>query len=275
MTKIFIHDVTLLDCAILSHSLGPTGKSWYVDACLEGNKDSNGMLFDFSFAKKIIKSVIDEEFDHKIHVSSKQAQHQTDSLVAISSPIHHFYLKTYSNAVKIWDFDDLEHTPFLEEKIEQSILKNLPKNVEKVKITLRNHSQKESSGYFKFTHGLCSHCGNCQRFHGHSSIVSIYKNGILDQNESKKIAQKLDDKFLIWKEHINKDLSIDSSLYTIQYTGSQGTVMLRTPKEHVILLDCESTIENIAEYIHSHFYSSDPTIQIHVYEGLAKGAIHP
>lgn len=275
MTKIFIHDVTLLDCAILSDSLGPTGRSWYVDVCLEGNKDSNGMLFDFSFAKRTIKSVIDEEFDHKIHVSSKQVQQQTQSVVVISCPEHRFYLKTYSDAVKIWDFNALEQVSFLEEKIEQSILKNLPENIKKAKITLRGSAQKESDCHFNFTHGLCSHCGNCQRFHGHSSIVHIYKDGILDQVESKKIANKLNDKYFIWKEHINKDLSSDSPLYTVQYTGSQGDVILSTPKENVILLDCDSTIENIAEYIHRHFYSSDNKAQIHIYEGLAKGAIHP
>lgn len=273
MPQIFIHDVTLLDLAILTQDDGAKGKSWHVDVCLEGQKNSSGMLFDFSFAKQQIKSILDEQFDHKLHVDADRVLSITDSKIKISCPKSSFYLETYPSAVQVWEHADLENHSFLEQKIEEALIQKMPKNIHRIDVALKPHNSKISDCFFQFTHSLCSHCGNCQRFHGHSSFIQIYRNGILDQEKSRSIAQALNHKYLIWENHLVA--SKQDHICSIQYTGSQGEIFLSLPEEKVILLNCESTIENIAEHIYKTFCDRDPNIQIRVYEGLAKGAVYP
>lgn len=302
MAKIFIENITLLDCALLLNAHGPRGKSWRVDAMLEGQKDENGILFDFGYAKPVIKSSLDGLFDHKILVDSEQIRHKTDSHIIIASPIetngqHSFFaLNTYPSAVRTVKKETLSALckndfSFLEKEIEQEILKNLPQNIERIKITLKEDRQEESSSCFSYTHSLCQHCGNCQRFHGHSSHIKIYKNNELDSKVRSEISHKLDKKYFISEKHIDRNWNSEGirelehicpeiadfkhKLTAISYTGSQGAVALLFPKENVISLTEESTIENLAEFIHKNFFDSKPEICVHIYEGLAKGAVCP
>lgn len=302
MAKIFIENITLLDCALLMNAYGPQGKSWRVDALLEGQKDENGILFDFGSAKPVIKSSIDELFDHKILVDTSQIRHKSDSHIVVASPIetrgqHSFFaLNTYPSAVRTVERETLvalckNDFSFLEKEIEQEVLKNLPQNVEHIKITLKEDRQEESLSCFDYTHSLCQHCGNCQRFHGHSSCIKIYEKNELDSKLSKEISHKLDKKYFISEKHIDRNWNSERirelehncpeiadfkhKLTAIAYTGSQGPVALLFPKENVISLSEESTIENLAEFIHKNFFDSKPEICVHVYEGLAKGAVYP
>ena len=294
-TKIFIQDVTLLDCAILYPSIGPKGRSWHVDIIWEGNKDQNGVLFDFSLAKKSAKSTIDHEFDHKLLVKPSSIRFQSNSqIIIIGNCKEHdnnsiFAINTYNNSVKKISRETLisldnNDVSLLEKEIAQSILRNSPENVTNVTVTLREHENNLKENYFSYTHSLCHHYGNCQRFHGHSNMIEVFKNGKLDSEKSAQAAKKLNNSYIIsrnyviseWNtkliheliEHCPEIAETKHNLIAAQYKGTQGEVAVIMPKENVFTLEQESTVENLAEFIRKLF-----PIEERAYEGLSKGSI--
>ena len=269
--KIFITDATLLDCAILSSNHGPIGKSWIVDVSWTGQQDSQGMLFDFSLAKKSAKQTIDLEFDHKILVKSSQIREQSHSQIILAETYQEndkdqfFALNTYPAAVKKISRETLkalenDDVSLLELDIAQDILRNSPKNIDKVEVKLRLPTQYQSPNYYSYTHSLCSHVGNCQRFHGHSSFIEVYQKNKFDMEKSKNLANYLNRKYIVshdyiqdnWNSKIFHDIKqfcheveeYKENLVALQYSGSQGQIGLFLPKEKVIGLKYESTVEN-------------------------------
>ena len=301
-TKIFIQNVTLLDCAVLTPScILPTGKSWYVDIIWEGKKDENGFVFDFSLAKKNAKQTIDNEFDHKILIHTEQICYQSENKI-IAAQTHasnlkntSFAINTYPSAIKKLPKSVLielakANVSLLEKEISAQILKNSPRNIINVSVILREHEKKSAENYFAYTHSLCKHCGNCQRYHGHSNVIEILKNGEMDAQKSAEMAKNLNNKYIISKHYLDKkwDAPLVKEILTFlphishakddfiaaQYMGSQGQVSVLLPRKHVLLLEEESTIENIAEYVRQQFpFIPDEHIEVRAYEGLSKGSI--
>ena len=71
ISKIFIRNVTVLDCAVWRLKEGPVGQSWSVDVEFHGETDHEGVVLDFSAAKKQAKEAIDEHFDHRLLISNQ------------------------------------------------------------------------------------------------------------------------------------------------------------------------------------------------------------
>lgn len=299
--KIFVNDATILDCAIFLPNKGPTGKSWSVDVYWNGEQDSSGMLFDFALAKKSAKQTIDHEFDHKLLVKSSQIRHQSHSQTIIADSFQEnkkeqfFALNTYNGAVKKISRETMkalenDDVTLLEIDIAQDILRNSPKNIKEVTVKLKPPTNHHLANYFTYTHSLCSHIGNCQRFHGHSSFIEVYKNKSFDAERSKNLAQFLNTKYIVsrsyckpdWNSKIIQEIEqyceeiSDSkdNLIALQYSGTQGQIGVLISKEKLIALDFESTVENIAFFAGNQF-KNESDIEIRAYEGLCKGAIYP
>lgn len=299
LTQIFIQDVTLLDCAILFPNQGPKGRSWHVDVVWEGEKDTTGVLFDFSLAKKSAKSTIDHEFDHKLLVRPSSIRFQSNSQIIIieTQKIKEndsvFAINTYNNSIRKVTREtiaSLENNDVsaLEKEIAQAIFRNSPENVRSVTVKLREHEQKQNPHYFNYTHSLCYHYGNCQRFHGHSNIIEVYKKGVLDISKSTQAAKKLNNSYIISRNYLTKEWNttlfreliencpelsdLKEELIAAQYKGTQGEVAVIMPKESVLTLDYESTVENLAEFIRKQF-GTDDEIEVRAFEGLSKGSI--
>lgn len=309
-SKIFTQSVTSLDCAILAEGQLPFGKSWAVDIVWHGEKDQTGILIDFSIAKSLAKAIIDKTFDHKILTSQKLCPLATVEKVLLAShprsatlaEAHTFFgIFTFPNAIQFVSDSTLNQLKDnrcdeLESEISQEVLKHCPKNIDRVHVKLRECEEQSNSNYFHYTHSLCHHKGNCQRFHGHSNIVNIYKNGSFENQLSTRIATQLNRKYLIHESYVVPCAQHDSfallqeifphieafkeQLVGIDYEGNQGKNTLWLPKDHVIMLSAESTVENIAEYIWRQLISENLVteeydIEVHAFEGMSKGAICP
>jgi 6-pyruvoyl-tetrahydropterin synthase len=299
-TKIFIENATLLDCAILTHQQGPQGKSWSVHLTWEGEKTlENGVLFDFSQAKKTAKKLIDTEFDHKIFVTQTDVSWQFKKRCIIIKKFTStkkpavFALNTYQNSIKVLSnalITELQNgdVTLLEKTISERLLKKSPQNITKVSVRLEEHQQKSSTHYFNYMHSLCHHYGNCQRFHGHSNIVEVFKHGKLDLLKSATVAKKFNNLYIISKHYLVKQwetpliqemtklcpeiLIYKNNLIACQYTGSQGDVAVIMPKNTVLCLEEESTIENLAQYMLKEF-KNQKGLKIRAFEGIAKGSM--
>jgi 6-pyruvoyltetrahydropterin/6-carboxytetrahydropterin synthase len=56
------------------------GHSWWIEVAIAGPLDDTGMILDFAKAKKIVRSYLDEKFDHHFVVN------KTDELAKTSFP---------------------------------------------------------------------------------------------------------------------------------------------------------------------------------------------
>ncbi len=69
--KLFVRDLTVIDSSYLCERRGMVGESWLVDIEMSGELNEMSMLLDFGRVKKLIKSIIDEEVDHKLLVPTE------------------------------------------------------------------------------------------------------------------------------------------------------------------------------------------------------------
>ncbi|NBO37307.1 hypothetical protein EBU99_01855 [bacterium] len=298
--RIFIRQVTVLDCAIWDLREGPLGRSWNVDVEFHGSTDDEGVVVDFSQAKKLAKSVIDDEFDHRLLIAPEFLVPSTEGRVICLPSLqtktgNRFSLETYEKSLAVLPllvFQELVEsaTCKLEESISSAIHAKCPKNIKAVKIKLDPQWTKNQKNYFNYLHSLRLHTGNCQRFHGHSNIVEVYEAGRLNESLSSHVASSLDSQYLLCKEYLKEPSTrikekcqneihgyelTDSSHTWISYEGTQGEVNVRVPSSRLKILDDESTIENISRWIHKHFFNSATEIEVRGYEGLLKGALYP
>lgn len=299
-SKIFVRNVSVLDCAIWDLYSGPLGRSWNVDVEWQGATDSEGVVIDFSAAKKLAKDVIDSNFDHRLLVPKNHTQSIDGGFVVCFPPLtthqsERFLLHTYESSLAVLRKEIFEEIAqnrlsLLEVEIADSILKKSPKNVEKVKVSLSPHTQSGESHFFNYLHSLRLHQGNCQRFHGHSNTIEVFSKGSFNKDFSSTIAKRLDGKYLVADCYLREpctetlnalmpfliDFELGENAYTwVSYQGSQGVVSLRVPTHRLLIMPKESTIENIAEWVHSTCLDSDCSIEVRAFEGLHKGAIAP
>jgi len=299
-SKIFVRNVTILDCAVWDRTRGPVGRSWSVDVEWHGATDEEGVVVDFSAAKKIAKKIIDEQFDHRLVISEANVRQLSDGRTLCvpylsTAPENRFLLDTYPQSLAVVGEDIFEELSTdacskLELLVAQAIRAESPANISHVKVKLSWHNQAHEPHFFNYLHSLRMHSGNCQRFHGHSNVVEVFRNAALDKSASENVARALDGKYLVTPVYAHlpspAELQKHAELLTgfefttdnhmwLKYEGTQGEVRVCAPRERVILMPEESTIENISEWIHKTFFSECTGVEVRGYEGLNKGALYP
>ncbi|MEN9809849.1 MAG: hypothetical protein RLZZ488_1416, partial [Pseudomonadota bacterium] len=212
-----------------------------------------------------------------------------------TQPADRFLLDTYENSLAILSQDIFEglagnDLSLLQLELAAEIRKHSPENVRHVKVKLNQHAQQTQKFYFNYLHSLRLHSGNCQRFHGHSNTVEVYINGSFDEARSNIAAAELNGRYLVADCYKKKpQAEVLASLLKFEsciefgsgnyvwtgYAGTQGEVTVLVPKDRLLIMPTESTIENIVEWIHAHIFNSDPSVEVHAFEGLHKGAIFP
>lgn len=300
ISKIFIRNVTVLDCAIWHLKEGPLGQSWSVDVEFHGETDHEGVVLDFSAAKKQAKEAIDEHFDHRLLISDQLAiPTSSGRWVCHPSPStphdQRFMLETYSSSLVQLPhsyFEELltDHLGSFEQAIAKTIADRAPKSVKKVIVRLNDHDQVKQPFFFNYLHSLRLHAGNCQRFHGHSNIIEVFKNGKFDAESATFAANYLNKKYLVESNYICASrpttteqltdlverFEMNSSDYAWAcYQGTQGHVVVRLPNSRLLKMSSESTIENIVEWVHQNLFKSSSAVEVRAYEGLHKGAVWP
>lgn len=280
-TTLFIRRLTILDCSYLCEKRGIVGETWWADVKLQGTLDEEGVIFDFSHAKKTIKRLIDELADHKCLVPMESKSLQAE----------------LSNGRYTLDFNS-ENSKFLkyacpEEGIapisvshitaenvcrylEEKIIAELPKNILKVSINLRNEELGGKANYH-YSHGLKKHYGNCQRMiHGHRSILDISVDGKPRPDLEAKWAKRWVDVYLPSREDILEEFQKDGDTYLrMGYTGNQGYFELDLLKSKCEVFDTDTTVEWIAHFIKAKLIKEEnlSNCLVTAYEGIDKGAI--
>ncbi len=271
MPRLFVNNLTVIDCSILDPKRGLIGASWSVDVELFGELDKQSMVFDFSKVKKTIKHVIDNTVDHALLVpsgykgfSSKGAslrfELKSGDWIKHSSPASALCLIECERVNK-------KHvSAFVKEKI----LEQLPNNVSELKVTLKKEAGL--GAFYTYSHGLKKHDGNCQRIaHGHRSTIHIWKNGKRNRKLENKMAKRWKDIYLGTQEDVT---SFKSGRIGFAYASDQGDFSIELNETRVHLMSCDSTVECIAEHILELLEAdSNAKFKVRAFEGIGKGAV--
>lgn len=278
MSLLFVKRLTVIDFSYLDSVRGLVGESWQVDIELEGGLDEQGMVFDFGHIKKMIKSLIDEHYDHKLFVPIKQPGLEIDQQSGCSTirfPLESgAFIEQISPDEAILLVDAISIEP---ENLESTIIKtiepHMPNNVQRIGLHL--WPEQIDDAYYHYSHGLKHHDGNCQRIaHGHRSRINILRNGQRDEALELAWAEQWRDKYIGTREDLVNRNEDHGRLY-FSYESPQGKFSLGLPKQTCYVMDTDSTVENIAQHIANELKHRHPedNFTVYAYEGVDKGAI--
>ena len=280
MTTLFVNRLTVMDLSYLDPDRGLVGESWLVDVKLDGSLDHQGMVLDFALVKKQVKESIDRHFDHKLLVPAGYAgcsisvrEHRSELHFKITSGLEIRHSSPLS-AVTTIDTARIDEES-LSMAIVETLQPDLPDNVKAIR--LRLHTESIDGAYYQYSHGLKHHTGNCQRIaHGHRSRLEILRNGERDVQLEKEWAERWHDIYIANRtdllEAFNKG---GTDFYRFGYTANQGLFELELPKDSCHIIDTDTTVENIAQYLASTLKQHYPgdSFKVYAYEGADKGAI--
>jgi 6-pyruvoyl-tetrahydropterin synthase len=275
MTRLFVEQLTVIDCAFLDARRGLVGESWIVDLELDGDLDDQGMVLDFGEVKHKLKKAVDAVADHKLVVPAKAAeldlvlsgQGSGLSFRAATGPIEH-----QSPAKALCSIDAAAVTAeTLAAHVRKTVSKALPPNVHEIGIALRN--ERIDGSYYHYTHGLKKHAGHCQRIaHGHRSKLEIRVGGKRDERLERHWADRWRDIYLGTAADI---VAHGKGRIRFEYRSGEGEFALELPAERCDLLQTDSTVERIAEHLAAQVADDRPgaKLEVRAYEGVMKGAI--
>lgn len=287
--KLFVRDLTVIDSSYLCERRGMVGESWLVDIEMSGELNEMSMLLDFGRVKKLIKSIIDEEVDHKLLVPTGCGQVHIDALdngectVDLLRPGRSIHLRCPSQAFALIPGPQID-----KESVTRYLLgvlaERLPGNIKDLTLTLRQ--ERIDGAFYHYSHGLKKHDGNCQRIaHGHRSPIEILVDGERDEELELNWAERWADIYLGTEEDqvalselvLSERASGELGEHHLgfKYVAPQGLFQLAMPASEVEMIDTDTTIELLAHYIAREVKKSvgDKFIKIVAYEGVGKGAI--
>ncbi|MBL7664552.1 MAG: 6-carboxytetrahydropterin synthase [Bacteriovoracaceae bacterium] len=292
---LFYDHVTVLDYAYLDDHQGLVGNSLMVDVEFIGETDDEGVVFDFSYAKKKVKEIIDRECDHRLVIPKNLAKYEA-GLVQFEYKYGYqdLSLKYIAPAEAVCEIPSAYVSEAnLQAHLEELVMKEMPNNVSAIKLKLREEKLSTGDQFFNYTHGLKEHYGNCQRLmHGHRSTLEVYTNNERRHDIEKELIQNQfsgNIHFCFWENVENKNeiqkLTGEKNpigrfknlppVY-IKYSGNQGLFQGWLPGNSIYFMATETTVENLSIHFCQLVKSvqNDPlcTVKVRAFEGVGKGS---
>ena len=290
--QLFVNDLTVIDFSYCCNQRGIVGESWIVDVLLDGSLNEMSMVLDFAVVKKQIKAIIDEAVDHKLLLPmqskmitlTESSHNQGHQCLDFISERGCYYLQSPQCAFAQIKSEEIDISS-VTEHLTAIIKAELPDNVEGLTLTLR--PEIIEGDFYHYTHGLKLHDGNCQRIaHGHRSKIQIFKNEQRDYDLEKSWSQRWQDIYIASEQdRISKgELELSSQAILnltpdhqyFSYHAPQGRFDIAVPTQVLDVVDCDSTVELLADFICRQLktnLATDDNVKVVAYEGVAKGAI--
>jgi 6-pyruvoyl-tetrahydropterin synthase len=284
VVRLFVRELTVLDYAYWDAHSGPLGGSLDVDVTFVGLLDHEGVVFDFSLAKKAVKSVIDDLCDHRFVVPKNclemEPEGQGDEALFRAKYVNgELFYRCPKQGFCAIDTDKVT-LGAIKRYLEAEVMKVMPQNVDAVEIELREELL-EDAPFYRYTHGLKQHYGNCQRLvHGHCNRVDVFVEGERSLALEKKVAERFSNVHLAFPENILSSGALVGQRQDhleeveLSYRSSQGEFFLRMPGCDVYAMPLETTVENISRHIRDCVEDAlkGERVEVFAYEGIRKGA---
>ncbi|MGX5914195.1 6-carboxytetrahydropterin synthase [Aliidiomarina sp. Khilg15.8] len=289
--QLFVNDLTVIDFSYLCPERGMVGESWIVDITLDGSLNDQSMVLDFGRVKKQIKAIIDDSVDHKLVVPTEHSFTQVTRRDDESGYWVDF-MRPQNRSIHLFcpadAFAFIDATAITMESVKsylQAVIKRqLPTNVQGLQLTLR--SEDINGFFYHYTHGLKKHDGNCQRIaHGHRSRLQVFLDGMRTPRLEKSWSQRWEDIYVgsvedrVSKTAMQLSDSASSAVaddhVCYSYQADQGLFELAIPAAENTLIETDSTVECISEYLAQTIKADEPdaAVKVIAYEGVGKGAI--
>jgi 6-pyruvoyl-tetrahydropterin synthase len=289
--QLFVNDLTVIDFSYLCKQRGIVGESWIVDVLLDGQLNEQSMILDFGIVKKQIKAIIDEAVDHKLLLPlqvealtlADSAHNQGHETVDFESDTGSYYLQSPACAFAKIDCNEI-NIDSVTQHLQEIIVQELPENIKGLTICLRE--EVIDGSYYHYTHGLKKHDGNCQRIaHGHRSKIKLFKNEQRDLNLEYHWSLRWHDIYIasecdrITQEQVQLSSQAMSKLtpdhHYFSYTAPQGRFDIAVENKRLEVVDCDSTVELLADWIVRQLKQQSPkdNFKVIAYEGVGKGAV--
>jgi len=289
--KLFVNDLTVMDFSYLCPERGMVGESWIVDVVLDGGLNEDSMVQDFGIVKKQLKKLIDDYVDHKlvvpadnsnttIHTPNADGRVQVDFMFADKQPIQLFCPpEAYAFVYQLDEQPAIINKSSVTAYLKDVITTHLPENVHDIEIVLRE--EVILTPYYHYTHGLKKHDGNCQRIaHGHRSKIIINEDGKESNKWQAYWAKRFCDIYigssedLVDHSQLSFPLTNQTPVHCFKYEASQGEFEMAIAKDSCEIIDYDSTVECLAQYILDQTkLESSAAVVVRAYEGVGKGAI--
>ncbi len=272
-------NLTVIDASLLDPCDGLLGESWQVDIELEGSLDHQGMVLDFGQVKTQAKQIIDQVFDHRLlvpagydHCRIDHTEHRAEVRFKTLTG-EDVLFRAPANSLRTIQTEKVT-ADSLTKAIAETIRPTLPDNVDDIHIRL--HTEKIDDAWYRYSHGLKHHSGNCQRIaHGHRSRIHIYENGQRSDRLERQWAARWKDTYLGNRGDLLQEFNESGiDYYRFGYTANQGLFELVLPKARCCLIENDTTVENLASYIAQTLHNEFPrsNFLVKAFEGVNKGA---
>ncbi|HWY24644.1 MAG TPA: 6-carboxytetrahydropterin synthase [Nevskia sp.] len=275
MTRLFVEQLTVIDCAYLDARRGLVGESWIVDIELDGDLDDQSMLLDFGEVKKRLKRALDGSADHTLIVPARHpglSLQRSTSRIGLEFQTEHGAIEHHAppQALTLLDAGQVDSAA-LAAYLRPILAREVPPNVAEVRLNLRH--ERIEGPYYHYTHGLKKHAGYCQRIaHGHRSRIELRLDGARDGALESAWAQRWRDIYLGTREDL---AGRANGRLRFAYTANEGAFELELPEARCDLLEGDTTVERIAEHLAAHSAAQRPgrRVEVRAYEGVMKGAV--
>ncbi|MGH1441349.1 MAG: 6-carboxytetrahydropterin synthase [Cellvibrionaceae bacterium] len=282
---LFVDNLTNVDFSYLHPQRGLVGETWLASIVLEGALDQQGMVCDFGIVKKTVRNWLDEHIDHCLLVA-EQADNLTHNTTHSDTP----------NTIELtWQYGDekqhliecksphqaitlIHHTDINAESVSawcvQQLRQLLPDTIDRIILSFQPEPIEHY--FYHYSHGLKKHAGNCQRIaHGHRSTIEIVCDGKRDHQREKEWCERWRDSYIGTKEDISVPANVLKENVYFSYQSEQGYFDISLPRDTCHIIDTDSTVEFIAQYIAQTLKEQSPqhAFQVKAYEGVGKGAI--
>lgn len=287
--QLFVNDLTVMDFSYLCPERGMVGESWIVDVILDGDLNEESMVLDFGKVKKELKYLIDEYVDHKLlvpvehHYTKTLRDESTDRVIVdFNRPDGHSIHLSCPAEAYAFVYATTVTMASVSQYLKDIIATHLPDNVEGIELLLRE--EVILTPFYHYTHGLKKHDGNCQRIaHGHRSKVTVFEDGSENLQWQQYWADRWKDIYIGSSEdlvdesalELSKSVNSFSQHYLFRYESSQGVFELAIPKSESELIETDSTVECLAQFmvLEQKRLKPDSTFRVLAFEGVGKGAI--
>jgi 6-pyruvoyl-tetrahydropterin synthase len=283
VVKLFVRELTVLDYAFFDPQRGVLGGSLDVDVTFVGLLDHEGVVFDFSLAKKAVKKVIDDLCDHRLVLPNSLVRDLGDGMIEVDTTYgrgNRLLYQCPEEGVCALDADAYS-LPAMRVHLMKEVMRVMPENVDRVELDFRDE-ELGIAPHYRYTHGLKQHYGNCQRLlHGHRNRVDVFIDGQREPSLEERVCEMWKDihlaipENLVGEEHEVGRRQDHLDAVSLDYTSSQGRFSLTLPGKAVYVMPLETTVENISRHLRDlvqDWVGADRHVEVFAYEGIRKGS---